>query len=36
MKNYKKCRFEPVSGYFFVLLLNTHDSLTIGTTFIGE
>jgi hypothetical protein len=29
-------RFEPISAYISVQMLNTTDSLTIGKTFIGE
>jgi len=29
-------RFEPIIHVYFPYMLNTSDSLTIGTTFIGE
>jgi len=29
-------RFEPISTHISLYMLNTTDSLTIGTTFIGE
>jgi hypothetical protein len=29
-------RFEPISTYILLSILNNNDSLTIGITFIGE